>query len=278
MADPSRYTGFVNFQRYFGSNRDAANREAQRIGSEVEASALDAEKKRRQLERDFNAQAGISQPPELNARGQEFAGAEKAGGTMAPGAPPSNVGTAAAPRADPATDEEWQARIAEAEKAAASGGAYAGPQSLSEVKGYEEALRANMAASQQVNQLRGQAGLEALMLRGGRGPAGLGFNAALAGQAGAQQFARLRDRFGLRQGWQGAEEGAKAGAQKRAAGLSAGQSAAQAELERLRKAYADFQSGREATAGKAAAKAETKKMAAGDDTARRKRREREEAV
>lgn len=175
-ANPQPASNFVSFDRYFDANKQSAGATADKLASGIQADASKAKSQIGGLQSQFNKgmqQGGVSAPVAhgygyVESQGRPLAGKD--------GKPIS---------------------VAEAQRLAGSG--YTGPNSLTDVDGYEGVSGAVKTAGEKAANLGSQAGTQAqlaAMQTGAYSQGQSAFDAALTNRAGGDRFNQLRGQFG----------------------------------------------------------------------------------
>lgn len=206
-----RRNKFVNFQRYFDANRGAATAQADRLAAQQQKAAQGAQQATQGLVGQMGFQAGLTQPKQLHIaqQGRDYSDIGLAAKT--------NIGAAAVQAMPMQTGFAGQfanvgtspGQLAEANQRAQA--TYQGPTQFSDVGGYDDVLKQNLAAQKGLNELGHEGGIEALnqQLSPGLTEGESRFSAALTGAAGRSKFDAIRGRFMLEKDWKSAEEKAK---------------------------------------------------------------------
>lgn len=199
---PGRY---VNFQRYFGANKDAAEAASSRLatGLQTQGEAAKADLAKRQGQ----FATGVTQGQGLAARGATSPRAATPAATFA--APTTAtaarqpVATASNPAGRSPAISTGFAGVATPRGAAPVGVAgqpvqYTGPGALSESAGWQDLVNSASRVGRQVAQTQSPEGLQALFQQANPGgtAGGSRLDAALTNAAAGDRFARLREAFG----------------------------------------------------------------------------------
>jgi hypothetical protein len=186
-------TGYVNFERFFDANADAAKRSAGQVASTVGKSAETAKSDLGGVVSSFNqqAQAGTPSGPSTG----DFRNASGMVTHNAKGGQSGSYGTTQPGASATSQDKQkWTAGAANAAKG------YTGPTSLDVMSGYGAANDAKARAEDQLSATSSDAGLQGLLQAqsqpGGYSDQQSAFDAALAGAAGQGQFANERQQYG----------------------------------------------------------------------------------
>lgn len=202
---------FVNFDRYFNANRDAANATAQGLAKDTQ-DKIDKSRAGMQARVDgFNGQSNPAAAPPTARSGPKGGNVGNVGNT-APGNSAGFVGAGAldsAPEVGPANSAVVPRSREELESAAKE--TYTGPTSLEDMGGNEAAYADSYAADQDASALGSEGGIQALLQRKNQNltQGGSLLDAQLSGQAGNRDFSALRARFDPSKEWQAADASAR---------------------------------------------------------------------
>lgn len=241
-------TGHVNFDSIYAANEDVAKRDASKMGTAAASAAQKAQGGLFGLQGKFAAQSGgTGFAPSANDIARS-----KGGGTAFAGEALPSFGGGAALQAyqrpkpegtqiAPDTRENWLG-----EMKAQAGHQYGGPSSLQDVDGYGGVLKDYGAAQERLSGLTDDAHIQGELEKNAANPfieGGSRLDAALIGQAGRPEFARLNERYkGL---------GGELGAATKASAETAGQNKWQSRINAAAHSglLADYEAGTAADLG-----------------------------